>query len=63
MSDLRQNLIVSFALRFLADNFDSEVQEGLDELLNEAEQPSSMGEEELLSIADNYAGDPHLEED
>ncbi len=59
MPDRRSNIVVGFALRFLADNWDKEVEETLNDNLNDAEQPSITGDEELREMADSYAGLPY----
>ena len=52
--DRRANLIIGFALRFLFDNLDSEVEEALDDCLNDKEQPSLTGVAELEQMAVDF---------
>ena len=58
MSDRRQNIVVGFALRFLADNWDEDVEEVLNDTLNDEEQPSITSDGEVREMADSYAGLP-----
>ncbi|KKM73048.1 hypothetical protein LCGC14_1414370 [marine sediment metagenome] len=54
MPDRREKLIIGFALRFLFDNLDPEVEEALDDTLNDKEQPSLVGDSELEEMAKEY---------
>ena len=58
MANRRANIIVAFALRFLSDNWDEEVEETLNDNLNDEEQPSIISDDEVKEIADSFAGIP-----
>ena len=53
-NDRRADLIIGFALRFLFDNFDSDIEEDLNDALNDKEQPSLINLEELCQMAEGF---------
>ncbi len=53
-ADRRANLIIGFALRFLFDNFESDIEEDLNDVLNDKEQPSLIESEELCQMAESF---------
>ena len=51
----RERLITAFALRFLAANLESEVEEMLSQSLNEQGQSSVFGDSEVVALAAKVA--------